>query len=254
MRRTVIAILSVVFIAFSLAVIGLAQDHSAEEVFYRANQAYKQGDFTQAAQAYGQLIEMGYANGHLYYNLGNSFFRSGQEGKAILMYERAYLLMPRDADLLFNMNYVKDQRVDALQEGQGVLASTFFWLNSLNLAEFYRVFVICNLLLFTALILRLFMNPSWMPPLIITAAFVWSAVAGSVAMKWYQVNFDDRAVVLEKEMDVLSGPQEGDTVLFRLHEGTIVYEERTEDQWVLIQLSADKRGWVRAESIEGVRM
>ena len=253
MRRAVISTLSILFMSLSWAVMGFAQDHSAEEEFYRANQAYKQGEFAEAAAGYEKLIEQGYANGHLYFNLGNSLFRTGQAGKAILMYERAYLLMPRDADLLFNMNHAKDQRVDAVQEGQSVLASTFFWLNSLNLAELYRVFVICNILLFAALILRVFMNPSWMPPVLITAAFIWVAASGSVALKWYQVSFDDRAVVLEKEMDVLSGPQEGDTVLFRLHEGTIVYQERTEGQWVLINLSADKRGWVRTGSIAGIR-
>jgi hypothetical protein len=55
---------------------------------------------------------------------------------------------------------------------------------------------------------------------------------------------DNRAVVLAKEADVRAGPDTGDTILFRVHEGTIVHYDRAEDDWILLQLSEGKRGWV----------
>ena len=38
------------------------------------------------------------------------------------------------------------------------------------------------------------------------------------------------------------------------HEGTIVNHERFEDGWSLISLSRDKRGWVKSEALERIKM
>jgi hypothetical protein len=63
---------------------------------------------------------------------------------------------------------------------------------------------------------------------------------------------DDRAVVLAKEADVRAGPDTGDTILFKVHEGTIVHYDRAEDDWILLQLSESKRGWVRDRQIQRI--
>jgi len=53
-------------------------------------------------------------------------------------------------------------------------------------------------------------------------------------------------------LDVLAGPDNQDTVLFKLHAGTIVHVERSEDGWSLVRLPDKKRGWVRADTIESI--
>ena len=62
-----------------------------EEGFFKANQAYKVGDFQEAIEEYLRLIRSGHGGGQIYYNLGNAYFRAGQVGRAILEYERAQL-------------------------------------------------------------------------------------------------------------------------------------------------------------------
>ena len=57
---------------------------------------------------------------------------------------------------------------------------------------------------------------------------------------------DRRAVVVSKTADVLAGPETGDTVLFRLPEGTYVVRERSEPSWILVSLADGKRGWMKA--------
>jgi hypothetical protein len=42
-------------------------------------------------------------------NLGSAYFRSGDEGRAILAFERALLLKPGDPDLKANLKLVRDQ-------------------------------------------------------------------------------------------------------------------------------------------------
>ena len=71
-------------------------------------------------------------------------------------------------------------------------------------------------------------------------------------MKWARVHDDHRAVILEKEVEVLAGPHEGDTVLFKLHEGAVVEQERAEDGWRLIRLPDKKRGWLPEKVLERV--
>jgi len=74
----------------------------------------------------------------------------------------------------------------------------------------------------------------------------------SLGVKWHQLRTDLRAVILTGEVDVLAGPDSNDTVLFKLHEGTTIYRERIEDDWSLIRLSENKRGWVKSSTIETI--
>ena len=108
---------------------------SAEELYFEANRAYKESQYLQAIDGYLELLGLGYINGHVYYNLANAYVRSGQLGKAILNYERAKVLIPRDADLKFNLRYALDQRQDAISSPQNFLRQAFFWLDDLTFDE-----------------------------------------------------------------------------------------------------------------------
>jgi tetratricopeptide (TPR) repeat protein len=71
--------------------------------FDDANQKFKSGDFAGAAAGYEKVIADGGPRASVYYNLGNSYQQLKQYGPAILAYERARLLTPRDPDLLANL-------------------------------------------------------------------------------------------------------------------------------------------------------
>ena len=72
-----------------------------------ANKLFQAGDFSAAADAYQKVIESDGSSAALLYNLGNSQYRLGQYGPAILSYERAKLLAPRDPDLLANLTLAR---------------------------------------------------------------------------------------------------------------------------------------------------
>ena len=71
--------------------------------FDDANQQFKAGDFAGAAAAYEICLTTEGPRAAVYYNLGNSYQSLKQYGPAILAYERARLLTPRDPDLLANL-------------------------------------------------------------------------------------------------------------------------------------------------------
>jgi len=229
-----------------------AEGPSAGELYFEANRAYKEDRYQEAIDGYFELIGQGYVNGHLYYNLGNAYFRSGQLGRAILNYKRAHLLIPRDADLNFNLRYALDQIQDAISADQNFLKQAFFWLDEITFRELMWSFAVLNILFWGILVLRLFVRPEWSYYVFIVLLIFWLVGGASLGVKWYQLRTDRRAVILAEEVDVLAGPDSNDTVLFKLHEGTTIHRERIEDGWSLIRLSENKRGWIESSAIETI--
>jgi tetratricopeptide (TPR) repeat protein len=228
------------------------QTSESEELLFSSNQAYRQGRFQEAIDGYGRLIRSGHKDGNLYYNLGNAYFRRDQLGLAILNYERAHILMPGDADLNFNLSYALDKTQDAVSESQDLVGMTFFWLKDLGLGKLLWGFAVLNLLLWTTLLIRLFFKFEWTYYACLISIILWIIAGTSFGLKWYWLNTDNRAVILEQEVNILAGPDIRDTVLFKLHAGTIVHYERSEDGWSLVSLPDKKRGWVKAGAVEPV--
>lgn len=224
-----------------------------DEVFFKANQAYKQEHFQEAIDGYNQLILSGHTTGSIYYNLGNAYYRQKQLGRAILNYERARLMIPRDADLNFNLRQARDQSKDAIPGSDDFVGMIFFWLDSLSLSELFWGFAALNLLFWGILLVRLFRRSDGTYYMLLLFFILWLIAGLSYGLKWYEVETDDRAVIVQDEAAVLAGPDIRDTVLFKLHAGTIVHHERSEDGWFLIHLPDKKRGWVRAEAAENIR-
>lgn len=71
--------------------------------FDDANLKFKSGDFTGAAAGYEKVLSDEGPRAAVFYNLGNSYQSLRQYGPAILAYERARLLAPRDPDLAANL-------------------------------------------------------------------------------------------------------------------------------------------------------
>ncbi|MBW1765515.1 MAG: hypothetical protein JRJ65_00510 [Deltaproteobacteria bacterium] len=230
-----------------------SQPNGWGEHFFRANQACKEGRFQDAVDEYERLIHAGHENGHIYYNLGNAYFRLERIGYAILNYERARAMIPRDADLNFNLRYARDQIQDAIEEPQDLMMMAFFWMESLNIHELFWIFVVLNVLFWGILVIRLFIRPEWTFYISIILLVFWVITGSSFGLKYFQQENDDRGVILRQEVNILAGPDVHDTVLFKLHEGTIVHHERSEEDWSLIRLPDEKRGWVKVDELERIR-
>ena len=254
MKSAVLLILAILIIPilFFEGSCWAAETPSPEELFFEANRAYKDGRYQNAIDGYRQLIASGFANGHLYYNLANAYLRAGRLGQAILNYKRAQVLIPRDADLNYNLRFALDQTKDAVSPSQNFLKQAFFWLDEMTLRELLWAFALMNVMFWGVLALRIFRRPEWTYYVFIVLLILWLVVGSSLGVKWYQLQADQRVVILTPVVNVLAGPEANDTVLFKLHEGTTVNRERTEDGWSLIRLSQNKRGWVKSDGIEKI--
>jgi tetratricopeptide (TPR) repeat protein len=71
-----------------------AQQHS--EIFQRANEAYFRGSYDDAVQGYRTLIESGFEDPDVAFNLATAYARQRRYGYAIRWFERALVLRPGD--------------------------------------------------------------------------------------------------------------------------------------------------------------
>lgn len=72
-----------------------------------ANTQFAAGKYAEAASAYERLMETSGPTATRLFNLGNARFRLGENGPAILAYERAALLAPRDPDIRANLKLAR---------------------------------------------------------------------------------------------------------------------------------------------------
>lgn len=80
-----------------------------EDRFTGANRDYGSGNFKQAVAGYEDLVHAQNWNAPLFYNLGNSYFRLHQYGKAILSYQRALALEPSYPEARTNLGITREE-------------------------------------------------------------------------------------------------------------------------------------------------
>jgi hypothetical protein len=236
-----------------------AVDSGYDNLFFKANSLYFNDEFEAAVKAY-ESISKNYkpgllfypeSFGDLFYNIGNCYFRLGQKGKALLNYERARLFMPRDADLKYNIEYLQDRIEDKVPQKENII-SDIFGVNFFSRTELAVIFCTVNFFLFLFLSVRIFLKAEWTFYLVNIFLIFWIVSGISFGIMLKETILDNRVVILEKEVNVLAGPDQDDTLLFKVHEGTIAYHERNESGFSLIRLPDGKRGWLVSSAIEAV--
>ncbi|MCA1787414.1 MAG: BatD family protein, partial [Desulfobacteraceae bacterium] len=83
--KTLAMVVLAAFLAAALPESGHAADTTPR--FIDAVNKYQAGEFAAAARSFETIAESGIRNGHLFYNIGNAWFKAGETGHAILWYE-----------------------------------------------------------------------------------------------------------------------------------------------------------------------
>lgn len=98
-------IVSILFL-FCLSIIGVNAQQHPDQTWISANQQFEQGDYSAAILAFQSIPDFE-KKPKVLYNLGNAYFQSGQLGRAILNFERAYRLAPSDKEIKHNLAVAK---------------------------------------------------------------------------------------------------------------------------------------------------
>ena len=221
----------------------------AASSFMEAHKYYNEEKYDQAASLYEELIQSGIRNGEIYYNLGNSYFKMGMLGKAILSYRLAELYNPRDEDLQANLRYARQLTKDKIEEKQFLpfIKEFCFWYSKLNLKELMIVFLIVHGIFWIVATIRTFWKKEHQNLILLTNLVLVIIIGCSLTLKMYNRTYNIEGVVLTKELTVRSGNGTNNTALFQLHDGAEFKIIKQDEGWIKIELKDGKRGWVESE-------
>ncbi|MCF7824995.1 MAG: tetratricopeptide repeat protein [Candidatus Marinimicrobia bacterium] len=231
---------------------GLSVDF--ERLMSSGNSFYEQGDFKKAIGEYEKILAADGVSAALHYNLGCAYFNQENYGKAILHFEKARQLDPRDPDIQHNLKFTKlflKDRFD-LPDPMPVVA----WFNtlrkSLSLSELKQLeLILFSLTIIGFLLYRLLLSHYSARIFLITSVTTGIMSLLSAGWLWSRTATDlnHQAVLLSDEANVVSAPVPGSGTLFVIHEGTTGEILNTTDSWYEIRLPDGKMGWIVHEVV-----
>ena len=225
-----------------------AEDYMSEVA--RANELYANNKYQEAVDSYETIIQKDFRNGHLFYNLGNSYIRLGKIGPAILNYIRAQKLIPRDENLQANLNFAIQQTRDKISLPQpNALGTLFFWVNDLNLSENIKLAFYVNLSFWLILAAWFYFRSNLLKLARNSVLYLLLVAFIAIGVKLHLESDSKMGVVLEKKVAVKSGLDLSNVTLFELHEGALVTITDEHRDWVEIRLDPKQKGWVPKSSI-----
>lgn len=221
-----------------------------------ADSCYRQGNYQQAITIYKALLSRNVSS-DLYYNLGNSYYRSDSLPQAILCYERAYRLSPSDADIKFNLQFARSKTIDKMApEDDNFFEALYRNVVTFTGMDTWAFWSICSIIAALLLMLcYLFASPLWARK----AGFFGSAsflilFVFSTLFAWQQKYWSSHssgAIVMSPSISVKSAPEDKSQEAFVIHEGTRV--DIVDDGfggWKQVQLGDGREGWIRSGVIE----
>lgn len=229
-----------------------ASDTKSIVDFQQAGSAYRSEDFQKAIELYEGIMRTGRVSEAVFYNLANSYMKVNDLGRAILNYERARILMPRDADLKANYRYALSQ----MKEPQE------FHLNSvqkvvLNYRDFFSPdeltiwiiisFFLTGAIFYASLFLKWGRKLSW--TLMVFSCFFM--VFNSIMLFWKMSYFTNLAVMV-LETEAKFEPLNDATTHFRIQPGWKVKILKEEGDWNKINRLDGLIGWVKKDTLERI--
>lgn len=250
--RKIIFLLSLLWVSLQ----GFAADMSQLE--RQAGELYASGKYADAADVYNKILSEGMESAGLYYNLGNCYYKLGENTRAILNYERSLLLNPGDNMTRYNLKMAQQAVVDKIE----VLPELF-------LVRWYKALVTY----FSADQWGYISVALFIVCLIMAALFFYSRSVGvkktgfvlgivvfllTVLTVFFAMRQDERisdreyAIIMTPSVTVKGAPDNSGTSLFLIHEGLKVRIIGELGSWYNIRLADGNEGWVAKGDLEKI--
>lgn len=232
------------------------KESDPNQLFYTADHYYELREYQKALDGYLSILNSSLESGSLYYNIGNCYLKMGQLGRAILFYEKAEKLIPRDSDLKANLSYaisLVDSSSDAPTEMFIVKA-----IRSLFEAYSLRAVIFSATLLYLTVIA--IMTVFTLKPIagrrfrmiLYAVIFIFLVNLSGVAVRYYDERIVRHGIVVQKDVECKYEPIDKSTTFYNLREGRRVVIINTRDGWRQVRRPDGKIGWVKKESIEEI--
>lgn len=233
----------------------LAQE-DVSGLWQKAGEAFAAEQWQNALNYYQMIEGEQLESADLYYNMGNTCFKLGDNAHAILYFERALKLDPSHDDAAHNLEIARQltlDRVDAVPEF--ILVSWFRNLRQACGADAWA-WITLGLLLVVGVLLTLFRNGASlalrrMSFILACVVFVLAAFTFAFSLQQKRaVTRQDSAIVTAPVCSVKSSPADGGNTVFVLHEGTKVRLLDNVGDWTKVEIADGRQGWAATATFE----
>lgn len=244
MKRKVLLMI-VLFVCFSFSVLAKEKPIDINLLFVKAGANYQTENYMDAIKQYETILNFGFESASVYFNLGNAYFKSEKLGKALLNYERALRLDPRDPDIVANLGFAQSiVEVYGEDVGKGV-----FWsqarhqLRKISSEELSWLILILFFIWGGVVLLKVLnkIRMSSFISMFLSISFFLVISLGGYGIKQFEMN---GASVVLAETKAKFEPMDNATDYFQLAEGVVVHKLKTKYGWHRIQRSDGRVGWV----------
>jgi tetratricopeptide (TPR) repeat protein len=220
--------------------------------FAKANEEFAQSHFKEAIAGYEALVHAGQWNANLFYDLGNSYFRTRDFGRAILNYERALALDNHHPEATANLQIARDEaRALELQPTKlerylqfasvnqyAIAAAVAFWLGTFGIV----VLIFARRRSAALLLLSILC-------LLVGGLAFW-------AIHTLDNGSEGRGLAIVTGNDVQARLATADTAnsVLALPPGSEIKILSTRGDWMYAALPNDLRGWIQTKNAEQVRL
>jgi tetratricopeptide (TPR) repeat protein len=227
----------------------LLQKVGADE-FDSGNQVYEQGKFAEARQEYERRVKSGATSANLFYNLGNTDYRLGSVGRAMLNYERALALNPRHPEARANLQLLYQQ------SGAKMLPAS--WIGKIaasQAADFWLIIAVATGWVMLFVLAFIFTNRrsgnggSWCFAL--ANAAVFALALGSL---WIGARDQALAIIIVPQTEARLAPAASAGVAEALTAGSRVRVLSERGEWIYCELPGAGRGWIPHDALERLRL
>ena len=255
-------ITTLLLLGIILCLPGLSQGQTDQEVLAEAHALFHQASdekqrdtakdlYHQALLRYEQVYRS-QAKARLAYNIGNTYYRLGDLGRALVNYRRAEKELAGDANLQDNLAFVRSQRLDQFGGSDDKTALSRLNLHrSLSLTLRTQIFLglyVAFWLAFALWYRKRSGVPSWIPACLLLATLLAST---SVGLDTLQPAAKE-GVIVAPEIVARQGDGGNYQAAFAtpLHSGTEFILVQKRGYWFQIILSDGHSCWIPARSAE----
>lgn len=235
---------------FGFLILNFCATANPQNLFEQANKKYQEHAYAEAIVLYDSIVNQGYINAETYYNLGNAYYRMGSTGMAILNYEKALKLNPKNEDAQHNLKLAKQATIDQFnavptpalqrifQDFSGIMSSGSW---AILAVIWLAIAVLCATIFF-------FVNKRtfWLTAILI--ALLLAGITETIAYGKHNLEQKQYAIITVPNAYVKSAPASTAEDLFILHEGTKAHVLNQYNGWTKVKLPDGKIGWLQAKA------
>lgn len=236
-----------------------------EALAQQADSAYAADNFVLAEQLYLSAMAADGTSTTLFYNLGNTYYRQGNLGMALVNYERALKLDPTNTDARTNLDFVKTKITDRQIDSGSIM--TTLWDNIVGFFKadtwaciavvLFAIFLagICTYLFSSVIVVK---KLSFFGGIVVFLLCGIAVIVSFAAAN--RVESNDYAIILSPAAQLSTSPREARTQAeeaFLLHEGTKVevvdsVSGTAEGKWYEVKVGHGERAWIKASDVERI--